>query len=49
MGRILDTNQCPFMADSRSPASSSEGLYWRKLTLKLGEAVAIYDPLQSFG
>jgi len=34
----------PFLAVSRSPASSSERQLWRKLTLKLKTSAAIYDP-----
>lgn len=37
----------PLMAVSRSSVSSIGRLLWRKLTIKPGQAAAIYYPLQS--
>ena len=37
----------PFLAEDCLLAKLIECLYWRKSTLKLGEAAAIYDPKRS--
>jgi len=37
----------PLLADSRSPASSSERQLLRKLPLNLDESAAISDPLET--
>jgi hypothetical protein len=42
-----ETIECPKLAVSRSPASSSERQLPRKLPLKLDESAAIGDPFET--
>jgi hypothetical protein len=44
VSNILVSGECPFLAVSRSSASSSERQLWIKQTLKLDISAGISDP-----